>query len=276
MAGGDSAFDRTLAPTTIKGSDTARNGVVLLNVEKIAGGESSAGEPTYATPGDIWRPLDPTDDGAAEAICAEASDGLPVIAARDLRIDAAASTPIAKGVRRIAWYRGVQISMSVAASGTGSVLQLYVPFEHGSDGVPAKGHVMTFDPVTGAVTLLAASGAGVTLASDGSATVKSGDGENFVSVTNDGVTLSGDLRVGNSNLVVGNPALAQDVALAQPSIDLHTIVGQIVTLLAAAVNGLAPGVISPAQLAQLGVALAPYLAGGATTRAPRILGQPGP
>ncbi len=277
MASGDSAFDGPLAPATVKGSDTAENGVVLLAVEVEKGGESSDREPTYSVPGDIWRPLDPTDDGAAEAVCARASDGLPILAARDLRVDLAAATPIEKGTRRIAWYRGAQISFSVAPSGTGTVLQFYVPFDHDGDGVPGKGHVITLDPVEGAITILAASGAGITLASDGSATIKSGNGENFASVTDDGVTLSGDLRVGNSNLVVGDPALAQDVALAQPSADFNSPVGQAVLLLITAVNTLSAGSVPPTLVTQITAALAPYLAPGQpTTRAPRILGQPGP
>jgi hypothetical protein len=287
MAGGDSVFDGPLAPTTIKGSSLSPNGVPLLDVEEYPEADGipavgSAAEPVYGVPGDLWRPLDPTDDGAAEAVCARSSDGLPVVAARDLRIDAAAATDLEKGTRRISWYRGVQISMSVAASGTGSVLQIYVPFDHDGDGVPQKGHVMTFDPVEGAVTLLAASGAGITLASDGSATVKNGDGDVFLSVSPDGVIVSGDLRVPNSNAVFGDPALAKDVALAQPLVDVLAKAVPMLATIAGAVNGLAPGSVPPSDIVALTVAGAPYLvpAAGAvpaapTTRAPRILGQPG-
>ncbi len=289
MAGFDSAFDGRLAATTIKGSSLTAAGVPLLDVEQHPAEEEagipaigSGAEPVYGVPGDLWRPLDPTDDGAAEAVCARTSDGLPVIAARDLRIDAAAATELAKGTRRISWYRGVQISMSVAPSGTGSILQLYVPFDHDGDGVPQKGHLITLDPVAGAITILAASGAGLTLTSDGSATLKNGDGDVFLSVSPDGVIASGDLRVPNSNAIFGDPSLAKDVALAQPLVDVLAKVVPMLATIAGAVNGLAPGSVPPSDIVALTVAGAPYLVPAAglvpaapTTRAPRILGQPG-
>jgi hypothetical protein len=81
-------------------------------------------------------------------------------------------------------------------------------------------------------------------------------------------------------LTQGSPASAQDVALAQPAIDLLAEMGPIVLLLAAAVNGLAPGTITPTQITNLTLKLAPYLAGGSpnapTTRAPKLRGTPGP
>ncbi len=288
----ESAFDGPLEALTIKSTEVTANGVVLAQLEGLAGGGGSNGEAIYGAPGDLWRPLDADADGAAEVISARASDDLPVVAALELgesltslylRINEAAATPLGKGTRRIAWYRGAQLSFTVAPSGTGTIVQLYVPFDHDGQGVPQKGHVVTLDPVAGAVTVVAASGAAVVLASDGSATVRSANGENFVSVSNDGVTLSGDLRVPNSNLVVGSPALAQDVALAEPLVSLASPLGQIVALLGAAVNGLAPGSVPAPLLAQLTTALAPYLVAASppvpaapTPRAPRIKGQPGP
>ena len=277
MAGDDSAFDRTLQGTTVKSTDVGADGVVLADVEAFAGGEADKGAPIFGALGVVSRPLDADADGAAEALCARASDGLPVMALRDLRIDKSAAVPLAKGTVRLAGYRGATVSIAVAPSGTGSIVTLYVPFEHGADGAPTKAHVLTMDPTSGqeAVVLAAASGAALTLAKDGSTTCRSGNGENFVSITNDGVTFSGDLRMPNSNLVVGDPSLVKDVALAQPAIDALAIIGQIVTLLAGAVNGLAPGTITPVQLTQLSTAIAPYTSGGATCRAPRIQGQPG-
>ena len=80
-------------------------------------------------------------------------------------------------------------------------------------------------------------------------------------------------------LTQGSPASAQDVALAQPAIDLLAEMGPIVLALAAAVNGLAPGSVTPTQIANLTTKLAPYLAPGSpnapTTRAPKIRGTPG-
>lgn len=288
MAGGDSAFDATLAGGTIRGSAVTPAGTPLLDVEQHPAEDDlpaigSAAEPVYGAIGLLARPLDPTDDGAAEVVCARASDALPIIAGRDLRIDAGAVTEIAKGTVRLAGYRGATVSISVAASGDGSVLQLYVPFDRDGDGVPQKGHVFTLDPIAGAITVVAASGAALTLASDGSATLKNGDGDVFLSVSPTGVIMSGDLRVPNANLVVGDPALAQDVALAQPAIDVLAKVAPMLATIATAINSLAPGTVLPSDITALVTAGAPYLvpASGTvpaapTTRAPRILGQPGP
>lgn len=277
MATGESAFDRPIAAATVQGTVISDKGVTLANVEAIQGGESDTGAPIHGALGVVSRPLDPDNTGAAEALCVRSSDGLVVAAMKDLRLEQQAAVPLKKGTIRLSGYRGATVSVSVAESGTGSVITLYVPFEHDADGVPQKAHVLAMDPTSGQenVTLAAASGAAVLLGSDGSTTCKSGNGENFVSITDDGVSFSGDLRMPNSNLVVGDPSLVKDVALAQPAIDAISIIGQIVTLLAGAVNGLAPGTISPAQLTQLGTAIGPYVAGGATCRAPRIQGQPG-
>lgn len=277
MATGDSAFDGPLAGATVKSTDVSGKGIMLANVEAFDGGETDTEAPIHGALGVVSRPLDPDENGAAEAVCARSSDGLPVVAMKDLRIEQQSAVPLAKGTVRLAGYRGAAVSVSVAQSGTGSAITLYVPFEHDGGGTPTKAHVLTMDPTSGQenVVLGAASGAALVLAKDGSTTCRSGNGENFVSITNDGVTFSGDLRMPNSNLVVGDPSLVKDVALAQPAIDAISIIGQIVTLLAGAVNGLAPGTISPAQLTQLGTAIGPYVTGGATCRAPRIQGQPG-
>lgn len=87
------------------------------------------------------------------------------------------------------------------------------------------------------------------------------------------------VRAPSSPLIQGDPNTAADVLLAQPAIDLHKITGQIVLLLAAAVNGLAPGSITPTQISDLTTALAPFLVPGSpsapTTRAPDLRGEPG-
>ena len=87
------------------------------------------------------------------------------------------------------------------------------------------------------------------------------------------------VRVPTSDFVQGDPDLAQDLLLAQPAIDLLAEMGPIVLALAAAVNTLAPGSITPTQIANLTTKLGPYLAAGSpnapTTRAPGVRGAPG-
>lgn len=213
MAKGESAFDRSLTAATIQTTETGTTGVVLANVEVSDEGESDTRAPMFGALGISSRPLDPDDDGAAEAICARASDSLPVIASRDMRLEAGAAAP-EKGTIRLLGYHGATVSIEVAGASSSLV------FVRGSD-----------------------------------------------------------LRVPETDVVQGDPNQAQDLLLAQPAIDLHAIMGQIVLLLAAAVNGLAPGTIAPQQIADLTAALAPFLVGGSpeapTTRAPGMRGAPG-
>ena len=78
-------------------------------------------------------------------------------------------------------------------------------------------------------------------------------------------------------LTQGSPASAQDVALAQPAIDLLAELGPAMLIAMAAINTLAPGTYTPTQITNLTTKLAPYLAPGApTTRAPKLRGTPGP
>lgn len=94
-----------------------------------------------------------------------------------------------------------------------------------------------------------------------------------VQLTTDGVMVTGP------GFTEGTPATAQDLLLAQPAIDLLAEMGPIVLALAAAVNTLAPGSITPTQITNLTAKLAPYLAPGSpsapTTRAPKVRGNPG-
>lgn len=88
------------------------------------------------------------------------------------------------------------------------------------------------------------------------------------------------VRAPTSPLVQGDPLAAKDVLLAQPAIDLLKQIGPITLLLAAAVNTLAPGTITPQQILDLTTALIPFLVPGSpdapTTRAPDLRGEPGP
>jgi hypothetical protein len=257
MPGMDSAFDGPLASVTVKTTAISARGVVLASVEGIDGGEADTEAPIHGALGVVSRPLDADEDGAAEAVCARASDGLTVLATRDLRLEAQRTAAPEKGTTQLLGYRGASVTIAVAASGTGSVLTLSVPFDH-VGGAPQKTHAITLDPATGqeAITVAAAGGATLELAEHATCT-------------------GGDLRVPESDLVVGDPVLARDVALAQPVIDVLAQLVPMVAAIAAAVNGLAPGSIPPSEIADLVASGAPFVAGGATCRAPRILGEPG-
>ncbi len=227
--GARSAFDDVLASGKVAGSQVS-NGVLTVNVavsvdETGATVEGSTGEPVYGALGVGGNPLAEDDDGFAECISARSSDGLPVIAARDLRIEKARAAPPEKGTVYLAGYHGAEVRIDRPSAGVSTV------------------------------------------EIRDSATTK-------MQVDDRGVVVLGP------GLTQGSPASAQDVALAQPAIDLLAEMGPIVLLLVTAVNTLAPGTITPTQILNLTTKLAPYLAPGSpnapTTRAPKLRGTPGP
>ena len=228
--GARSAFDDLLASGKVAGSQVS-NGVLTVNVavsvdETGATVEGSTGEPVYGALGVGGCPLPEDDDGFAECISARSSDGLPVIAARDLRIEKGRTAPPEKGTVYLAGYHGAEVRIDVATGEQRSTVTLR----------------------------------------DGQLTQ--------VQLTPDGVMVTGP------GITQGAPASAKDLLLAQPAIDLLAEIGPIVLLLAAAVNTLAPGTITPTQILNLTTKLAPYLVPGSpnapTTRAPKIRGTPGP
>lgn len=221
-----SALDDLLAAGKVAGSQVS-NGVLTVNVsvgvdENGKDTDPSTGEPVFGTLGSGGRPLPEDDDGFAETISARSADGLPVIAARDLRIEKARAAPPDKGTVYLAGYHGAEVRIDRPSAG-----------------------VSTVEIRDSATTKMQLDDRGVVVLGPG--------------------------------LTQGSPASAQDVALAQPAIDLLAEMGPIVLALAAAVNTLAPGTITPTQILNLTTKLAPYLAPGApTTRAPKIKGTPGP
>lgn len=226
--GARSAFDDVLAAGKVAGSQIS-NGVVTVNVavtvdETGATVEGSTGEPVFGALGVGGRALPEDADGFAETISARSSDGLPVIAARDLRIEKFRAGPPDEGTIYIAGYHGAELRFDVPSAGV------------------------------------------TTVELRDSATTKMQLDDRGVVVLGPGITQ-------------GTPGSAQDVALAQPAIDLLAEMGPIVLLLAAAVNTLAPGTIAPTQITNLTLKLAPYLAPGSpnapTTRAPKVRGAPG-
>jgi len=83
------------------------------------------------------------------------------------------------------------------------------------------------------------------------------------------------VRVPTSPLVQGDPNVAQDVALAQPLIDVLGALYTFAVNAAAALSGLG----TPVDISTLTTKIAPYLAAGSpnapTTRAPGVRGAPG-
>lgn len=121
MANGDSAFDTVLAGGTLASTSITNNGAMLAAVEGISGGERDDAAPVFSALGAGGRPLPPDDDGEAEVVCARASDGLPVIAQRDLRIEKGRAAPLAEGSVYFAGYHGAEVCISRQSAGVSIV-----------------------------------------------------------------------------------------------------------------------------------------------------------
>lgn len=179
--------------------------------------ETATDEPVYGVVGFISRPMDPDDDGAAEYIAARGDDNLTPFAGRDLRISKARGT-VPKGTATMCTHTGAFVSIDNAPSGTGSVVTIYAPYQHTS-GVPAKAHAITVDTTTNNehIAVIHAAGHSILLTNDGTLVLKNAAGDVFISLDDDGITMTGDTKCTN-NVIVGVPMNAQDVALA-PAVD---------------------------------------------------------
>lgn len=215
--------------------------------------ETATDEPVYGVVGFISRPMDPDDDGAAEYIAARGDDNLTPFAGRDLRISKARGT-VPKGTATMCTQTGAFVSIDNAPSGTGSVVTIYAPYQHTS-GVPAKAHAITVDTTTNNehIAVIHAAGHSMLLTHEGKLILKNSAGDAFISLDDDGITITGDVKCTN-NVIVGSPATADKVMLADPTIDFVQAASVVLTKVATLANVLAPGTISPDELTALATA----------------------
>jgi hypothetical protein len=209
-------FDRVLAFATVvstKLGTAAKQVLVSLRAfsdgdgDDDASSEGSSDEPLYGSIGVFTRPRDKDATGAAELLCARTQDGLQPISGRDLRIVQARGN-VAKGSVSLAGYGGGFFAIEDTPAATSSILIAYAPYP----GTPApKAHVLQFDTTAGneSIVLAHAEGHGLILGKDKIATLKNKAGDAFVACDDNGVTISGDVKLGN-NLIVGSPPGAID------------------------------------------------------------------
>lgn len=126
MAGGQGAFDTggPLTDATIEGTEVSPEGIVLAAV-RVSEDDTGAREAVYGALGVGGRPLPLDKNGAAaEAICARLASGdLPVLASRDLRIEAALEA-LAEGTIYAAGYYGARLRFDVVNGEARSVVSL--------------------------------------------------------------------------------------------------------------------------------------------------------
>src|SRR5262245_28933027 len=110
MAGGE-LIDRVLTGASVETTEIVDR--IALAAVEVSEGDDSDHERMYGALGVGGRPLDRTGDGAAEAIVMRGSDGLPVIAMHDLRIETALAEQPGKGTTYAAGYYGARLRFDV-------------------------------------------------------------------------------------------------------------------------------------------------------------------
>jgi hypothetical protein len=206
-----------------------------------ADAEGGTDEPLFGVLGLISRPRDADATGGPEYVVARRDDNAQPVAARDLRIVDARGNVNAGSVSLVG-YGGGFVAIEDTAAKTSSILIAYVPYP-GSP--PPKAHAFTMDSTAGneSVVLVHGEGHGLVLGKDKIATLKNKAGDCFVAVDDAGITLSGDVKLGN-NLIVGSPTAATDGVVL--STQLLAWIGQVndaITALATHIHAVsaAPG-----------------------------------
>lgn len=195
------------------------SGNILGEDESDEGGEHSHEQETFGAIGLICRPLDPSSDGFAEALCLRTDDGLSPFAYRDLRINravnASGSGAPAKGQIMLGGYGGAFLALSAQAAGSRyrDIVTLYVPVEFDGAGVPTKAHAIQIDPRPGfsSISLVHADGPRFVLTEDagsGPGIVASVDGETFIRLAAGELTLQAEKVLLKGNVFLGRNAEA--------------------------------------------------------------------
>jgi len=232
--------DRLLTLARIVASSLGKqNGSVSVNLRVSAddddeGEDGSTEEPLFTGPA-MFRPLDPTPDGAAEAVVARVTDGLQPIAVRDLRL-AKARGALGRGVTTLPGYGGAFVSVDYQAASATDTVTIYVP----DDSNPKKASLAMIDKAQ--MVFLHKRGQYIALYDDGSIALVSADGQSFVTVSNAGVALSGPLKTVTGALF-GDVVSAKPVVVAPDGAGAWFAAAQLMlTTIAAAFNA-APGPI---------------------------------
>lgn len=235
-------LDRILTTARIVTSSLgASNGSVLVNVRVSAEGDTegqdgSTEEPLFAGPV-LFRPLDETPDGAAETYVARIQDGLQPLTVRDLRLSKIRGA-MNKGVVSLPGYGGASVSVDYqAASGTDTVT-VYVP----DDSTPKKAHVAMLDKDQ--LLFLHKAGHYIALLPDGTISLVSPNGQNFITVSNTGIAISGPIKNVTGQLS-GNVAAAQPLMLAPALLAWVVEVNTALAALNLAVGGMVPAIVVP-------------------------------
>lgn len=156
--------------------------------------------------GIVARPMDPDVDSDTEMVlgagCLLAEQGgqawaLPTTDPRHV----AAVPELQKGGTALYNATGMWLRLD-----GDNVFQVYVKQSANS------AHAITIDPETSTISIAHAAGQHFSLNEDGGILMCSANGQNWIKVSNDGIVMSGKVKV-TGNMVVGDPVTAQGVGL---------------------------------------------------------------
>jgi hypothetical protein len=182
--------------------------------ENESNSESTDDADVYGSLGVTGRPL-PPDNAAgveehAEVVCIRTADGLVPIAVRDVRLRMGGNAPN-EGTVALVGYGGGYHSISPVDNADldkGAVQVIYCPYAF-SNGVATKAHTIIMDPTSGneSVMIVHAEGMAITMgdaANKKSLVLKNANGDAWIRLDNDGITLSGKIVL-NGGVIIGDP-----------------------------------------------------------------------
>lgn len=241
-----SAFDWLACYVRVTATSvSSKLGRVLLSLQGLGDGPDDPTAEVSAQPEGMWsalgiiaRALDPTAEGSHQVVALRKENGFTPIAHHDPRITKARGN-VNKGAVSVAGYGGGFAGFDYQTSSSTDNFTIYLP--DGAD--PVKAHVLTM--TKDQVLVLGKRGQYVRFADDGSIALVSPNGQNFITVSDDGVAISGPLKMVTGMLngdVAGAPEpLMKSVKLLQWITQANVVFG----LLAAAAGSPIPPFTAP-------------------------------
>lgn len=211
--------------------DTGFKTAVLFSVEGAGMidevGETESAAEVFGALGVLSRPLPPSTVSSrtikAEVACLRTADGLVPISTRDLRLRMGGDGP-GEGTVALVGYAGGFHSISPVDNDDmtkGAIQVVYCPYDY-TAGVAAKAHAIILDPTSGnsSISVVHSDGQCLLLQDDGTIRMQSPDGQSFVQVEDDTVTISASVITLKGSVFVGDSATAVPLlggAASQPS-----------------------------------------------------------
>jgi len=225
-------FCRVLSSSLLKTKDQQRNQAVLWSVEGVGAADDSSTDDTstagelvsdadvYGQIGMVARPLAPTGEEHAEAVCVQTVDGLVPIAGRDVRLRMPGNAPH-EGTIASVGYGGAFHSFDPVDKNNlskGTISTLYVPYSNNT-----KAHAVIIDPTVGNESISIVHGDGFAITIGASAMVlKNPTGSASICIDAAGITMYGQVNLVGP-VVIGTPAAAVPLLPGVASGPCHTL-----------------------------------------------------